>query len=331
MKVDEYFENIKNFSANPLLGRRSLAKALSLLESHNFEDYKLAKDLIERALEHKQKTQKNSKRIAISGVPGVGKSTFIEKMGIRFIEKGARVAVLAIDPSSSINAGSLMADKTRMVNLSVSPNAFVRPSPSGDSLGGVAALTRESIFLCELAGFDTIFLETLGVGQAETAAFDMSDFFILLSMPGTGDSLQAIKKGILELANLIVIHKFDGEKKIVAREAERELQEASLTRNNKTLLQRKIIKASSIEGQGLDEIESNIQEYFANPTIQKEIQEKRTAQNKSWFYHLLKRELIRRFYSQSNIQNDLLDREKKIIQSELNVYQAVDTILNKYF
>lgn len=185
--------------------RRALARAITLVESSRADHQQAAGEMLARLLPHAGK----SVRVGISGVPGVGKSTFIEALGLHLIDKGHKVAVLAVDPSSSLSGGSILGDKTQMERLSVSPQAFIRPSPAAGSLGGVAAHTRESVLICEAAGFDVVIVETVGVGQSEIAVAGMTDVFVLLQLPNAGDDLQAIKRGIVELADLIVYNKVD--------------------------------------------------------------------------------------------------------------------------
>ena len=202
--------------------KTALGRGITLIESNQKTHQNQAEFLIEGALPHAHK----SIRIGITGVPGVGKSTFIESFGSYLIEQGKKVAVLAVDPSSSVSHGSILGDKTRMEKLVTEKNAFIRPSPSGDSLGGVARKTRESIILCEAAGFDVILIETVGVGQSETTVHSMTDFFLLLKLAGAGDELQGIKRGIVEMADAIVINKADGENQKPAREAKLEFNRA---------------------------------------------------------------------------------------------------------
>lgn len=214
--IDFLFEGIK---AGDWL---ALSQAITLVESKSSSDRKLAQNLIKRCLP----LSGNSFRIGITGSPGVGKSTFIEALGMQLIELGHKVAVLAIDPSSSINKGSILGDKTRMDRLSANENAFIRPSPAGESLGGVARTTRESIILCEAAGYNRILVETVGVGQSEIAVHSMVDFFLLMLLPGGGDELQGIKRGVMEMADLIVINKADGDRTLIAEKSKRSVQNA---------------------------------------------------------------------------------------------------------
>jgi LAO/AO transport system kinase len=239
-----------------LLQRRNLAKAITLLESTRTDHRALADEMLTALLPHSGK----SLRLGISGVPGVGKSTFIEALGLFLIEKGHRVAVLAVDPSSSVSGGSILGDKTRMELLSMHERAYIRPSPSSGTLGGVAEKTREAMLVCEAAGFDIVIVETVGVGQSETAVQGMSDMFVLMQLPNAGDDLQAIKKGVMELADLVVINKADIDADAAMR------AEAQITSSLRLLgisgnphdphsdkhWHPQVIKMSALQGQGLD-------------------------------------------------------------------------------
>ena len=202
--------------------RRAIAKAITLLESTRPESFEQGQELLESLLPHAGKAL----RIGITGVPGVGKSTFIEAIGLFLIKQGHRVAVLAVDPSSQLTGGSIMGDKTRMNELAQHPHAFIRPSPSSGILGGVARKTRETMLICEAAGYDVVIVETVGVGQSETMVASMVDLFLLLMLPNAGDELQGIKKGVLELADLVVVNKSDGEQETLAKTAQSEYRKA---------------------------------------------------------------------------------------------------------
>jgi len=212
LSVDGLYEKVVAGS------RRDLARAITLIESVKYDDQKRAQQLLDRLMPHTG----NSIRIGISGVPGAGKSTFIEAFGLMLSEQGFKVAVLAIDPSSTVTGGSVLGDKTRMEQLANHPNAYIRPSPSSGTLGGVHRKTRETMLVCEAAGYDVILIKTVGVGQSETAVRNMVDFFVLLALTGAGDDLQGMKKGIMETVDLIVVHKADGENKRLARRTVRE-------------------------------------------------------------------------------------------------------------
>ena len=236
-----------------------LSRAITLVESTNSKHQQKANEILERCLPYANK----SIRIGITGVPGVGKSTFIEAFGKHLTSKDKKVAVLAIDPSSSVNKGSILGDKTRMEQLVTDKNAFIRPSASGTSLGGVAQKTRESIILCEAAGFDTILIETVGVGQSETLVHSMVDFFLLLKLAGAGDELQGIKRGIIEMADAIVINKADNDNEKNAKIAKIEFNRAlHLYPLKDSKWQPKVLTASALNNIGIDKIDEMINQYF---------------------------------------------------------------------
>ena len=269
--VDEYVTNILQGNI-PFL-----SKAITLVESTNPKHQEQANEIIEKCLPFAN----NSVRIGITGVPGVGKSTFIEAFGKQLTSQGKKVAVLAVDPSSSVNKGSILGDKTRMEQLVTDSNAFIRPSPAGSSLGGVAQKTRESIILCEAAGFDTIIIETVGVGQSETVVHSMVDFFLLLNLAGAGDELQGIKRGIIEMADAIVINKSDGENEKNAKIAQVEFNRAlHLYPLKESNWQPKVLTASALNYKGIDVIDAMIQEYIALTKQNGYFAEKRNEQNK---------------------------------------------------
>ena len=229
--------------------RRAIAKAITLLENTRPESFELGQELLESLLPHTGKAL----RLGITGVPGVGKSTFIEAIGLFLIQQGHRVAVLAVDPSSQITGGSIMGDKTRMMELAQHPDAFIRPSPSSGILGGVARKTRETMLICEAAGFDVIIVETVGVGQSETMVSSMVDLFLLLLLPNAGDELQGIKKGVLELADLVVINKSDGKQESLAKTAQAKYRKAlHLLPSTKTTWTPQILRCSALEKQGME-------------------------------------------------------------------------------
>ncbi|MFN4122958.1 MAG: methylmalonyl Co-A mutase-associated GTPase MeaB [Flavobacteriales bacterium] len=263
--------------------RLALSKAITLIESTREEDRKAADKLLNELIGHSGK----SIRIGISGVPGVGKSTFIEALGMTLINKGHKVAVLAVDPSSNQGKGSILGDKTRMSELSAQKNAFIRPSPSSGSLGGVAAKTRESIVLCEAAGFDVIIVETVGVGQSEIAVSGMVDFFLLLMLAGAGDELQGIKRGIMEIADLIVVNKADGDNVAAANAARqayaRALQLFSVKDSGWTPA---VLTCSAIEQKGLDAILTQIEQFKIFVSANGFFTQNRKKQEIEWFENL---------------------------------------------
>ena len=268
--------------------RRALAKAITLVESQRPQDVETAQTLLKSLLPHTG----NSIRIGITGVPGVGKSTFIEAFGQHVIEQGHRLAVLAVDPSSPVAGGSILGDKTRMEALSREEAAFIRPSPAGRALGGVAFKTRESLLLCEAAGFDIILVETVGVGQSEHQVAGMVDFFLLLMLPGGGDELQGIKKGILELADAIVVNKADGPSESLARTTQRHYRSAMSLLKHDDFWEPKVMTCSALQRQGIEDIWNMISEYADASRANGAFAEVRAEQNLSWMRQLVD-ELLR--------------------------------------
>lgn len=268
--------------------RRALAKAITLVESQRPQDVETAQTLLKSLLPHTG----NSIRIGITGVPGVGKSTFIEAFGQHVIEQGHRLAVLAVDPSSPVAGGSILGDKTRMEALSREEAAFIRPSPAGRALGGVAFKTRESLLLCEAAGFDIILVETVGVGQSEHQVAGMVDFFLLLMLPGGGDELQGIKKGILELADAIVVNKADGPSESLARTTQQHYRSAMSLLKHDDFWEPKVMTCSALQRQGIEDIWNMISEYADASRANGAFAEVRAEQNLSWMRQLVD-ELLR--------------------------------------
>ncbi|MEZ5497941.1 MAG: methylmalonyl Co-A mutase-associated GTPase MeaB [Steroidobacteraceae bacterium] len=263
--------------------RRALAKGITLIESSRPDHAGEATALLDALLPHTGR----SLRIGISGVPGVGKSTFIERFGLALIEAGHRVAVLAIDPSSTISGGSILGDKTRMEKLATHASAFIRPSPSGGALGGVAARTREAGLLCEAAGFDIVIIETVGVGQSETAVAAMTDVFVLLQLPNAGDELQAMKKGIVELADFIVINKADldgGAAEQARRQVARILE---LLHGRSAAWQPEVMTASALDGRGLADLWAAIRRYQAAMQASGEFEKRRHHQALDWMWQII--------------------------------------------
>lgn len=268
--------------------RRALAKAITLVESQRPQDAETAQALLKTLLPHTG----SSIRIGITGVPGVGKSTFIEAFGQHVIEQGHRLAVLAVDPSSPVAGGSILGDKTRMEALSREEAAFIRPSPAGRALGGVAFKTRESLLLCEAAGFDIILVETVGVGQSEHQVAGMVDFFLLLMLPGGGDELQGIKKGILELADAIVVNKADGSSESLARTTQQHYRSAMSLLRHDDFWEPKVMTCSALQRQGIEDIWKMISDYADASRANGAFDEVRAEQNLSWMRQLVD-ELLR--------------------------------------
>ena len=257
-----------------------LAKAITLVESTRHEDQLVAGELLESLLPYTEK----SIRLGVTGAPGAGKSTFIEAFGKTLIGYGKKIAVLTIDPTSQRTQGSILGDKTRMPELAGDPCAFIRPSPSGAALGGVAASTRETILLCEAAGFDTVIVETVGTGQSEIAIKSMTDFFLLLMLPGSGDELQGIKKGIVEMADAVVITKADGKNERAASIAQADFQHAlHFASEQRSGWTPRVMTCSALEGRGLAEIWSMIRDYHENASSTHFFVENRMAQQTEWF------------------------------------------------
>ena len=304
-----------------------LSKAVTLIESSNAEHQKQAQLIIEQCLPHSGK----SLRIGITGVPGSGKSTSIDALGMHVVRKGHRLAVLAIDPSSERTKGSILGDKTRMEALAREKNAFIRPSPSAGSLGGVARKTRETIVLCEAAGFDTIFVETVGVGQSETAVHSMVDFFLLIQLAGAGDELQGIKRGIMEMADGIVINKADRDNIENAKLA------ASHFRNALHLFPPtdsgwipKVLTFSGYYNLGITEIWEMIDEYTAFTKANGYFEHRRNKQAKYWMYESLHNMLDTAFYQHPQVENLLPQIEKKVLNNELSPFIAARQLLDLF-
>lgn len=302
-----------------------LSRAITLVESTQEKHQEKANKILEACLPYANK----SVRIGITGVPGVGKSTFIETFGKRLTAQGKKVAVLAVDPSSSVYKGSVLGDKTRMELLVTDKNAFIRPSPTGNSLGGVARKTRETILLCEAAGFDTIIIETVGVGQSETAVHAMVDFFLLLKIAGAGDELQGIKRGIIEMADAIVIHKADGDNLKNAKMAKVAFTKAlHLYPPKENGWQPKVLTASALKNRGIDSIENLISEYIAFSKKKHFFQSNRDQQNKYWLLANIEETLKEQFYKNPNIKKQLPLEIEKLKIGATTPFYAAEKLLN---
>lgn len=279
-----------------------LSRAITFVESTSSKHTTIAQKIIEGCLPFANK----SIRIGITGVPGVGKSTFIESFGKLLVSKGKKVAVLTVDPSSTLSGGSILGDKTRMEELVKEENAFIRPSASGSSLGGVARKTRESIILCEAAGFDIILIETVGVGQSETAVHSMTDFFLLLKLAGAGDELQGIKRGIMEMADTIVINKTDGQNIKAAQQAKIEFQRAlHLFPPKESGWTPKTTTCSAINNEGMEAIWTIVQEYVTLTKANGFFEHERMEQNKFWLHQTIEEQLKTDFYRNPKIKKEL--------------------------
>ncbi|MGL4993127.1 MAG: methylmalonyl Co-A mutase-associated GTPase MeaB [Bacteroidales bacterium] len=312
-----------------LKGNRTiLSQAVTLVESANPIHHDMAQEVIEKLLPYSG----NSVRVGITGVPGAGKSTSIDTFGMHLLEQGRKLAVLAIDPSSERTKGSILGDKTRMEQLSIQENAFIRPSPSAGSLGGVARKTRESIILCEAAGFDTIFVETVGVGQSETAVHSMVDFFMLLQVPGTGDELQGIKRGIMEMADGIVINKADGNNIDKAKLAQGQYRNAlHLFPATESGWKPQVLTYSGYYGTGIKEIWEMVDSYITFTKDNGYFDSKRNDQSKYWMYSTINEQLHDRFYHNPEIENLLSLIEKRVLNAEISSFVAAKEVLNRYF
>ena len=302
-----------------------LSKAITLVESTNIKHQQKANEILNRCLPHANK----SVRIGITGVPGVGKSTFIETFGKYLTAQGKKVAVLAVDPSSSVNKGSILGDKTRMEALVTDENAFIRPSPSGTSLGGVAQKTRESIILCEAAGFDTIIIETVGVGQSETVVHSMVDFFLLLKLAGAGDELQGIKRGIIEMADAIVINKADGDNKQNAKIAKVAFNRAlHLYPLKESKWQPKVLTASALHNSGIEEIDNMILTYIAITKENAYFNKKRNEQNKFWLLSTIEQQLKTNFYQNPKVKSALQEEIDNLENGKTTPFNAAKRLLD---
>ncbi len=305
-----------------------LSQAITLVESSRYDHQVLAQEIIEKCLPHSGK----SVRIGVTGVPGAGKSTFIEAFGKHVTTNGHKLAVLAIDPSSERSKGSILGDKTRMEELAVDPLAYIRPSPSAGSLGGVARKTRESLILCEAAGFDTILIETVGVGQSETAVHSMVDFFLLIKIAGAGDELQGIKRGIMEMADAISINKADGNNIHKAQLARVQFENAlHLFPQSPSGWTPKVLTCSSIERTGIDHIWDNIMEYCKHTEENGYFHQRRSEQAKYWMYETINEQLRDGFYHQKSIKEQIPDYENKVLKDEMSSFVAAYKLLNTYF
>lgn len=319
LTVDELVNGILNGNIS------ALSRAITLIESKNPTHLVKANQVIKRCLSHAN----NSVRIGITGVPGVGKSTFIEAFGKYLTNQGKKVAVLAIDPSSSINKGSILGDKTRMEDLVKDKNAFIRPSPSGESLGGVARKTRETIILCEAAGFDSIIIETVGVGQNETAVHSMVDFFLLLKLAGAGDELQGIKRGIIELADAIAINKADGDNLKRAKLAKAEFNRAlNFYPEKESDWQPKVMLCSALRNEGIDGIWAMILNYLELTKKNNYLNSKRQEQNKFWLIQTIEEQLKNEFFNHKKIKSELKKQLVLIETNKTTPFAAADYLLN---
>ncbi len=333
--VNPYFKrkerkqmNVNDYTKGILDGNITvLSQAITLIESALPEHHALAQEIIENCIPHSGK----SIRIGITGVPGAGKSTFIEAIGNKVTALGHKLAVLAIDPSSERSKGSILGDKTRMETLVHNHDAFIRPSPSAGSLGGVARKTRESVILCEAAGFDVIFIETVGVGQSEIAVHSMVDIFLLLQISGAGDELQGIKRGIMEMADAIAITKSDGSNLIRSNLAKAQIESAlQLFPMPDSGWKPRVYSTSSTEGTGLLELWNGVEDFLKFTKANKFFFEKRATQAKYWMYETIESDLRSRFYNNGEIEKLLPEIEKQVLANEKSSFSAAAQLIGKY-
>ena len=322
LSIDDYLRGIRERDS------AALGQVITLVESNRSDDRTQAQELLTRLLP----LTGGAHRIGISGVPGVGKSIFIETFGLSLVEGGHRVAVLAVDPSSSVSKGSILGDKTRMEKLASSDDTFIRPSPTGGSLGGVARKTREAILVCEAAGFDVVLVETVGVGQSETAVAEMVDFFLLLELAGAGDELQGIKRGILELADLVSINKADGDRLQAAEHARAELERALaiLRPKGEDGWTPKVVTSSGLTGDGLDEIWAIIGEHHALLSANGALERRRQRQLLDWMWSMVDEGLRSAVRENPQVAETLADLEKDVLEGRMTPTAAAENILGTF-
>ncbi len=307
--------------------RRALAKGITLVESTRSDHRQQAAELLETLMP----ATGNSIRIGISGVPGVGKSTFIEAFGNLLLERGHRVAVLAVDPTSAVTGGSILGDKTRMETLAFAKNAFVRPSPAGKTLGGVTRRTRESLLLCEAAGFDVILVETVGVGQSETAVADMTDMFVLLLLPAGGDELQGIKRGIMELADLVLVNKADGEQTNSANQTMADYRSAlHFMKSRFASWQPQVLACSSLKNSGIAEVWQEVESFRSTTTASGELQQHRAQQARSWMWSETAEALVADLKNHPAVKSLVPELEQAVLRGELPPTLAAQRLIEHY-
>ncbi|PIQ10073.1 MAG: methylmalonyl Co-A mutase-associated GTPase MeaB [Ignavibacteriales bacterium CG18_big_fil_WC_8_21_14_2_50_31_20] len=318
--IDEYVDGVLNNQ------KTLLAKTITLIESNSEKHFKWANEIIQKLLPKAG----NSIRVGITGVPGAGKSTFIEALGLHLISKGHKVAVLTVDPSSSITKGSILGDKTRMDKLSREPNCFIRPSPSGTTLGGVTRKSRETITVCEAAGYDVILIETVGVGQNEITVRSMVDFFLLIMISGAGDELQGIKRGVIELADALLINKADGDNKQKAEIAKSEYSNALhyLKPNTEGWIT-SVNLCSALNNEGITEIWSEIEKFVEITKSSGVFEERRKNQAKEWFNSLIEERLKAEFFNNPEIKILLPKIEHELLNNNISVLDSVEKLFEK--
>jgi len=307
--------------------RALLARAITLIESTHPAHQAQAQDLMQTLLADGRNTQ----RIGITGVPGAGKSTMIDQLGVNLIQAGHRVAVLAVDPTSQLSGGSILGDKTRMNRLACNPNGYVRPSPTSGTLGGVAKKTREAIALLEAAGYDVVIVETVGIGQSEVAVAGMVDFFLVMLLPGSGDELQGIKKGVIELADMVVINKADGEGIALAERSAADYSSAlRLLTPTSQSWQPPVLTISALENTGLDQLWKNIEAHYRLIKASGELAERRANQKVSWMHDVLRDNLLAKVYGRNNIMTQKLHEVETLVRDgNLTPYFAAQKVLDE--
>ncbi|MDY7094852.1 MAG: methylmalonyl Co-A mutase-associated GTPase MeaB [Acidobacteriota bacterium] len=321
LSVEEYAEGVLSGD------RTALGRAITLVESHREDDWQLAQELLTRLL---PKTG-GAHRVGISGVPGVGKSTFIDSLGVRLLDKELRVAVLAVDPSSSLSGGSILGDKTRMERLASDPRAFIRPSPTSGSLGGVGRKTRETLLLCEAAGFDVVLVETVGVGQSETVVAEMVDCFLVLLLAGAGDELQGIKRGILELADILAVTKADGENRAPAERARAEFEGAlHFMRPASEHWTPRVVTCSALEERGIDELWELVREHRQVLEKAGELEARRRRQQLRWMWSTVEEGLLQRLRHHPAVREQLDDLQSQVTAGQLTPTLAARRLLDLF-
>ena len=321
--------NMEYYVEGILSGNRTiLSQAITLIESRHDERRALGRDILEACLHHSGQ----SVRIGITGVPGAGKSTFIESLGRHLIEKkNKKLAVLTVDPSSSRSKGSILGDKTRMPVLSSSEKAFIRPSPSSGSLGGVARQTRETMLLCEAAGYDTVFVETVGVGQSEITVHSMTDFFLLILIAGAGDELQGIKRGVMEMADLIAINKSEGENQQAANRARLDYQNAlSLFPEPPSGKRAEVMTCSALKNIGIVEIWEQIEDYMEYVKETGFFSKNRSEQSVHWMYETIHEQLKEIFYGNEEVKKTLQEMREKVRSGKISSAKAADELIKLF-
>lgn len=317
----EFFEAIRKGD------RRSLAQAITLLESSRDDQAEQGQQVLDRLIPETG----NAIRLGVTGPPGAGKSTLIEALGLDLIERGHRVAVLAVDPTSPVSGGSILGDKTRMEVLSRNPSAFIRPSPSGDSLGGVARRTREAMLLCEAAGYDVVIVETVGIGQSQVAVASMVDFFLLVLLPGGGDDLQGIKKGVVELADALLVNKADGPSAAIAERTRIDYANAlGVIRSLSAVWSPPVLKASALNGEGVAELWETILAHRKKFEDSGELQARRKRQAREWMWSMLEDGLMAAFRGQAEVASEIAALEAAVEARETTPAAAARQLLERF-